>query len=111
MTETATRSYWLTPDMSDRAKEWLDERDITQLKFALINRDGDMPRVNNLLTVSDAYRMASKLSRVWGDIVVIAIDTDGRETYLVGIDEVASVKKHPSIVRSGKHLDIVLAMN
>jgi len=109
MTETATRTYWLTPDMSDKAKEWLDQRDITELTFSLTNRERDMPRVNNLLTVSDAYRMASKLSKVWGDMVVIAIDKNGRETHLIGKEEKASVKKHPSIVRSGKHLDVSLA--
>jgi len=109
MIETATSTYWLTPNMSDKAKEWLDQRDITEFSFALTNRERDMPRVNNLLTVSDAYRMASKLSKVWGDIVVIAIDKNGVETHLIGKDERASVKKHPSIVRSGKHLDVSLA--
>ena len=109
MIETETRSYWLTPNMSDKAKEWLDQRDITELTFSLTNRERDMPRINNLLTVSDAYRMASKLSKVWGDMVVIAIDKNGRETHLIGKDERASVKQHPSIVRSGKHLDVGLA--
>ena len=109
MTETATRTYWLTPDMSDKAKEWLDQRDITELTFSLTNRERDMPRMNDIHDVSAAYRIASKLSKVWGDMVVIAIDKNGRETHLIGKDETASVKKHPSIARSGKHLDIGLA--